>query len=326
MWEGIRHGVRAGRREIADDASHDTDRSVTRWAEATQAVTRWAGTRSVGRTSAARVIQATAGVGGVAALAYAVPSVTTLRRLRIRATPVLAGVGAPDHVALTFDDGPDPASTPQFLDVLAELDIRATFFVLGMMLERAPDLARRMTDAGHELAVHGWDHRPMLLRGPSSTYEQLHRTRALITVVTGREPRFVRPPHGILSTGFLLAARRLKLTPVLWTAWGKDWTSTATPLTVLDTLAPDLRGGCTVLLHDSDCTSAPNAWRSALGALPEFAARCHDLGLCVGPLAEHGLPRAAHPARAVTRLWATSGSRPVTRTQAEMSQVSGYRE
>lgn len=231
--------------------------------------------------------------GGVAAgtiaVGYGLPALTTLRRLRTRLTPTLAGYGAADHVALTFDDGPDPTSTPRFLEVLEALEIRATFFVLGSMLERSPGLGREMVDAGHELAVHAWDHRPMLLRGPRSTYDQLSRTRDLVAETTGRPPTHVRPPHGVLSTPVLAAARRLQLTPVLWTAWGRDWTVSASPESVLSALAPDLRGGATVLLHDSDCTSAPSAWRSALGALPELAARCDDAGLRVGPLSEHGL-------------------------------------
>lgn len=227
--------------------------------------------------------------GLTAGVAYGLPSLATLRRARIRLTPRLAGIGTPDHVALTFDDGPDPASTPLFLAVLAELEVRATFFVLGSQVQRAPGLAAEMVAAGHELGVHGWDHRPMLLRGPRSTHDQLLRTRDLIAEVTGQPPRHVRPPHGILSSGVLLAARALELTPVLWSAWGRDWTADATPASVLATLAPDLRGGATVLLHDSDCTSAPGAWRSALGALPELAARCDDAGSRVGPLAEHGL-------------------------------------
>jgi peptidoglycan-N-acetylglucosamine deacetylase len=234
---------------------------------------------------------ATAGVAtGVATgLVYAAPAVLTLRRLRTWATPGLAGVGASGHVALTFDDGPDPASTPLFLDVLAELEVRATFFVLGSRLRHAPTLAAEMVAAGHELAVHGWDHRPLPLRGPRDTYRSLAATRDLLVELSGRPPRFVRPPHGILSSAVLVAARRLDLTPVLWTTWGKDWTAAATPLSVLDTLAQTMRDGATVLLHDSDHTSAPGAWRSALGALPELAARCHDAGLRLGPLAEHGI-------------------------------------
>jgi peptidoglycan/xylan/chitin deacetylase (PgdA/CDA1 family) len=247
--------------------------------------------------AAAGAARAAGVLAGVAGVAYGLPAVATLRRLRTRFAPSLAGVGRPDHVALTFDDGPDPASTPRFLDVLAELEIRSTFFVLGAMLARAPALAAEMSAAGHELAVHGWDHRPMLLRGPASTYDQLARSRDLVAEATGRAPRHVRPPHGILSAGVLAAARRLGLTPVLWTAWGRDWTSSATPASVLDTLAPDLTGGATVLLHDSDCTSAPGAWRSALGALPELAARCRDAGLALGPLAEHGLADRAEPGR-----------------------------
>jgi peptidoglycan/xylan/chitin deacetylase (PgdA/CDA1 family) len=240
----------------------------------------------VGRRAAGAAVA----LGATAGLGYGLPSLATLRRLRLRVAPALAGIGAADHVALTFDDGPDPASTPQFLEVLAELEVRSTFFVLGGLLERSPNLAREMVAAGHELAVHGWDHRPMLLRGPRSTHDQLARTRDLIAETIGGLPRFVRPPHGILSTGVLRAARELDLTPVLWSAWGRDWTAEATPRTVLATLAPDLRGGATVLLHDCDCTSAPGAWRSALGALPELAARCDDAGLRLGPLAEHGLP------------------------------------
>lgn len=223
------------------------------------------------------------------ALLYGLPSLATFRGLRTAVAPALAGVGRADHVALTFDDGPDPASTPSFLEVLDELDVRATFFVLGGMAQRSPGLVREMAAAGHELAVHGWDHRPMLLRGPMSTYDQLARTRDLLAETTGRAPRYVRPPHGVLSSGVLAASHRLGLTPVLWTAWGRDWTATATASNVLATIEPDLRGGATVLLHDSDCTSAPGAWRSALGALPELAARCDDAGLQLGPLAEHGL-------------------------------------
>lgn len=249
-------------------------------------------TRSVttrGNAGGRRAAGAAVTLAATAGLGYGLPSLTTLRRLRLRVAPGLAGIGAADHVALTFDDGPDPASTPHFLDVLAELEVRATFFMLGGLLERSPGLAREMVAAGHELAVHGWDHRPMLLRGPRSTHDQLARTRDLIAETTGRLPRFVRPPHGVLSAGLLVAARGLELTPVLWSAWGRDWTAEATPRSVLATLAPDLRGGATVLLHDCDCTSAPGAWRSALGALPELAARCDDAGLRLGPLADHGL-------------------------------------
>jgi hypothetical protein len=79
---------------------------------------------------------------------------------------------------------------------------------------------------------------------------------------------------------------------VLWTAWGKDWTPEATPESVLAELDCDLGPGVTVLLHDSDCASAPGSWRAALGALPGLAERLTAAGLKAGPLAEHGIATA----------------------------------
>jgi Polysaccharide deacetylase len=72
------------------------------------------------------------------AVAHAGPGVTAIGPVRRRAFPRLAGLGRPDHVALTFDDGPDPASTPAFLDLLAARRVHATFFLLGSMVARSP--------------------------------------------------------------------------------------------------------------------------------------------------------------------------------------------
>ena len=91
----------------------------------------------------------------------------------------------------------------------------------------------------------------------------------------------------MLTTAALLATARLDLTPVLWTAWGRDWSANATPESVRRRVSRDLRSGGTVLLHDSDCTSAVGSWRNTLGALPELLDHCADRGWRVGPLAAH---------------------------------------
>lgn len=225
---------------------------------------------------------------GAALAAQVAPALTVLPSVRLRFFPRLSGRGAPGHVALTFDDGPDPASTPLFVEALAAHRTRATFFLLGSMLARAPELGLDLAAAGHEVAVHGWAHQNLLLRSPHATYRDLARTRDLIGAVTGRTPRFFRPPYGVFSTAALMAARRLDLTPVLWTCWGRDWTRSATRASVLRTLRDGLAGGGTVLLHDSDCTSAPGAWRASLAALPHLLEECFRRGWRVGPLSEHG--------------------------------------
>ncbi|WP_067800186.1 polysaccharide deacetylase family protein [Actinomadura formosensis] len=222
-------------------------------------------------------------------LGHTLPAVTWLPPVR-RLTPRLAGRGGPRHVALTFDDGPDARSTPLFLDELAHLGCHATFFVLGTMLRRNPSAGRRIVAGGHEIAVHGWHHDNPLTTRPGRVTTEIRRTVHLIEDVCGVTPSWYRPPYGALSTEALLAARRSDLRPVLWTAWGRDWTASATPSSVLETLAPDLRGGATLLLHDSDVTSAPGAWKATLAALPEVVAGCRATGLTLGPLRDHGVP------------------------------------
>ncbi|WSP73130.1 polysaccharide deacetylase family protein [Streptomyces sp. NBC_01236] len=226
----------------------------------------------------------------VLAAVHAAPVISTFGPLRNRAMPRLAGRGRADHVALTFDDGPDPLSTPHFLRLLDARGVRATFFLLGSMLHRAPGLARELSAEGHEIGIHGWHHRPLLLRGPGATYDDIAHAHDAVADVTGRPPTLFRPPYGVMNTAAHLACRRLGLAPVLWTAWGEDWRGRATPESVHRTVTRDLSGGGTILLHDSDCTSAPGSWRTTLAALPRILDTCETQGWGIGPLRDHGIP------------------------------------
>jgi peptidoglycan-N-acetylglucosamine deacetylase len=231
---------------------------------------------------------AAAGLTAGLVIAHGSPGLTALGPVRKALFPRLCGRGAADHVALTFDDGPDPDSTPGFLEVLGGRPARATFFLLGSMVARAPQLAAEVAAAGHEIGVHGWDHRYLTLRGPRSTRDDIARAADAIAAATGVVPRLYRPPYGVLTGGALLAARQLGLTPVLWSDWGREWTRGATPESVYAALTRDLRGGATVLLHDSDCTSPAGSAAAALGALPLLLGECERRGLRVGALDEHG--------------------------------------
>ena len=238
----------------------------------------------------------TAAAAGLA-VAQAGPGVTGLSPVRSVAFRRLAGGGDPGHVALTFDDGPDPASTPGFLRVLADRGVRATFFMLGSMVARAPGLAAEIAAAGHEVGVHGWDHRYLPARGPAATRSDLTRATELIAEVTGVRPWLFRPPYGVLSGLSLITARSLGLTPLLWGASGREWASGATGERVLQTVLRGLDGGVTVLLHDSDCTAPPGSCEAALAAVSPLLDECARRGLRVGTVGEHGLGgRAAVPA------------------------------
>jgi peptidoglycan-N-acetylglucosamine deacetylase len=220
---------------------------------------------------------------------HAAPALGGVSPIGVRFTPALVGVGRRGHVALTFDDGPDAASTPQFLDVLDELGWHATFFMLGEMTRRDPGVARAVADAGHEIAVHGDVHGNMLRRTPRRATDDIRRAFDSVAVATGIEPRWFRPPFGISSSTSMRAARRLGMTTVLWTTWGRDWRREATPASVVADVTRRYVDGGTVLLHDSDCTSYPGSWKSALGALPRLADEFAARGLAVGTVGAHGV-------------------------------------
>lgn len=252
------------------------DGLVGRWSHSPQGVTRGAAAKAAAVAVGLAVVQAG-------------PGITALGPVRRRFFPRLSGQGHAGHVAVTFDDGPDPATTPAFLDVLAAHKVRATFFMLGSMVARAPQLAAEIAAAGHEVAVHGWHHRYTILRTPRAMRDDLARATGTVAEASGAQPRFYRPPYGVLSTPALVTAGDLGLTPVLWDCWGREWVPGATPDSVYRTLGKDLGPGSCVLLHDSDCTSPPGAAAAALGALPRLLQECSALGLRAGPLAGHGL-------------------------------------
>ena len=242
--------------------------------------------------------------GGALGLAVldATASVAAIRPLRLRWAPQLSGIGNPGHVALTFDDGPHPEATPKFLDALARLDVRATFFLLGEQLRRHPELARRMVSEGHEIAVHGFQHRPHLLRAAPAVAADLARARRDVERIAGTTPGYWRPPHGIPTATGLLTARRLGMRPVLWSAEAREWRSGASAASSLPLLRSQLAGGGVVLLHDSDVAMRRGAWQVTLALLPELVQWCRSRGWQVGPLREHGLgappaPRPISPSR-----------------------------
>ena len=228
---------------------------------------------------------------GAAAAIHAAPALAGVSPFGIRFTPALVGRGRPEHVALTFDDGPDSASTPAFLEVLDGLGWKATFFMLGTRAREAPGLTADVAAAGHEIAVHGDEHRNMLRRMPGAAADDIRRCRDTLADLAGVQPRWFRPPFGILSYGALRGAKRVDLSTVLWTTWGRDWRKDATPASITDDVLRRYVNGGTVLLHDTDGESYPGSWQNTLGALPLLAEVFASRGLQVGTVADHGIRR-----------------------------------
>ncbi len=152
-------------------------------------------------------------------------------------------------VVLTFDDGPTSDCTPGILDVLAERGAHATFFVLMRRVRAAPELVQRMVADGHDVALHGEDHR-RLTQFPSRTVTRtLQAARDELEAHTGGPVRWFRPPYGAQTPLTSRAIRRAGLRSVLWSASlldGRDATQE-------ERLAHATRGvaaGAILLAHD----------------------------------------------------------------------------
>jgi peptidoglycan/xylan/chitin deacetylase (PgdA/CDA1 family) len=184
---------------------------------------------------------------------------STRQALRRATDPVLAPIGSvvgvqatavrPAAVGLTFDDGPDPEVTPAVLAALATGEATATFFALVDRAERHPDLVRAVVAAGHEIGLHGPDHRRLTTLGGEPVRPLLADARARLEAIAGVPVRWFRPPFGSQSLGTYMAARRAGLMPVVWSAEGEDWVDQP-PERVADRAMERLRPGGVILLHD----------------------------------------------------------------------------
>jgi peptidoglycan/xylan/chitin deacetylase (PgdA/CDA1 family) len=171
------------------------------------------------------------------------------------------------RIALTFDDGPDPAWTPRILDVLAARDVRATFFVIGERAAKSPELIRAMKSAGHEVGNHSWSHPSLWLCAPPRTADEIARTHELLTELTGETPRYFRPPWGMVNAPMFSALRRHGLRCVFWSIQPEGRRPVAAATQIARVVAR-ARPGAIVDLHDAEGTpSAPARLHQALPAM-----------------------------------------------------------
>ncbi|HEV3094751.1 MAG TPA: polysaccharide deacetylase family protein [Solirubrobacteraceae bacterium] len=181
--------------------------------------------------------------------------------------------------ALTFDDGPHEQGTPAVLDALAASDVRASFFLVGEQVLRNPSLAAEIVAQGHAVGVHCHRHRNLLRLAPSQVRDDLARAVAAIEDATGVTPPLYRPPYGILNAEALRLARAAGRRTLLWSHWGRDWESRATPQSIAARVTAGAGEGAVLLLHDADDYSASGSWQRTALAVP----------MVLDTLAERGL-------------------------------------
>jgi peptidoglycan-N-acetylglucosamine deacetylase len=209
---------------------------------------------------------------------------------------VVTGRGTNDRVlALTFDDGPSSEWTPPVLDALRESGARATFFVLGQHVEAHPELVRRISDEGHEIASHGYDHALLTFASQADVESQLERTEHSLAEALGEPPRarLFRAPHGFRNPFVARATARRGYEVVGWTKGVWDTAKPGVEAIVRRTIG-GFRPGGILLLHDADGSGAGDDRSQTAEAVPEIVERAHAAGyelVTVSELATRAPPR-----------------------------------
>ena len=216
--------------------------------------------------------------------AYAAPATARFSAGRILFPAITRVCTESEAVALTFDDGPDEGME-DLLGFLEEAGARATFFVVGEQVERAPGRLKEIVSCGHEVAVHCYRHRNHLRLSPRQVTEDMRRARGLVEEAAERPVRMFRPPYGVFNLASWFEAGRQGWERVLWARWGKDWERRATPHSIANEIGQP-EAGDVLLLHDSDRYAAPGSWLNTLGALPVILDRLSARELQVLPVGE----------------------------------------
>ncbi len=185
--------------------------------------------------------------------------------------------GLPSALALTFDDGPNPAVTPRLLDLLDQYKAHATFFLIGKYVRACPELAREIAARGHSLGNHTDRHPRLLWLSPKSALDELMRCQDSIEQAAGRRPTLMRPPYGERGPQLRGALRRAGLEQVvMWSAAAHDWKRQPFPRLLKRLEA--LRGGEIVLLHDGDPKTLRGDRDHVVAALEYWLPRWRDAG------------------------------------------------
>jgi peptidoglycan/xylan/chitin deacetylase (PgdA/CDA1 family) len=174
-----------------------------------------------------------------------------VQRARRRAMQRVAGAQrrTPWGVALTFDDGPSPDCTPALLDVLRDLDVRATFFVLGAHAQAHPELVLRMRAEGHGIGSHSRSHPAFAELDVDGIAAEIEGGMVDLQLVLGKRTKLFRPPNGHIDRRVAWAMRRARTDAWLWTVDTQDYEPGVSADHVVERCAP-LRDRDVVLLHD----------------------------------------------------------------------------
>lgn len=154
------------------------------------------------------------------------------------------------YVALTFDDGPNPETTPKLLKILADRNVKATFFMLGERANAAPEIVKNVAAGGHEVANHSWSHPQLTKISQAAADKQVEDTSNPLEQITGAKPIYLRPPYGAMNPALQAHLnQKYDLSLIFWSVDPLDWKNRDAQA-VYDQIMRQVHPGAIILAHD----------------------------------------------------------------------------
>jgi len=195
-----------------------------------------------------------------------------------RAAGVQRRIDASATVALTFDDGPDPVWTPKVLALLDRFGASATFFLLGRQVAAHPHVVRQILEGGHVVGSHSWSHPHPRGRTWRELADDYARGRDQVEATVGADVALFRPPHGLVNPAVVVAIRRVRLRPWIWTIDTRDWAAESDRRSIAAS-ASGAAAGDVLLWHDGLHATKPSDPRDRSASLAALETVLGDLSL-----------------------------------------------
>ncbi len=219
------------------------------------------------------------------------------------------------HIALTFDDGPNPLYTPSILRELKKYDAHATFFLVGKMVQLYPDLVLQILADGHELANHSYTHPNLTKLTKDQIIAEVLRTRAVIKEITGRQTYLFRPPGGDIDSDVLDQLRALDYNVVYWDVNAGEFRKHP-PQEEADMIVNKAKDGSIVLMHNGQ-------YDGTMNILPILMAELSQRGFTFVTVSELMSEKQQFEKEQAAEKQAESSKQPTTKPAAESHESLG---
>ena len=195
-----------------------------------------------------------------------------------RVLPIYGTDNEDMRISLTINCAWGAADIPDFLTVLKQYNVRATFFVVGTWAEKYPEMVQMIYDAGHEIGNHSYSHRLPSQSTTEQLEQEIKRCNEIVEQITGEKPVLYRAPSGDYTEEVVQLAGRLGMAAIKWTADSVDWKKDVSKKDLINRILNRTQSGGILLFH--------NDTQYTLAALPEILEQLSARGFCFVPVSE----------------------------------------